>query len=409
MFRDASCAGWSHDSINVVNARTNRWVVAAAIAALILGAILSRVIELGVRVEKVMVTTNTPALRIFPATPGPHPKALLAHGGGGSKEMLFRFGEAFAAAGFDCYSVDQAGQGESPDPISLTNLILAFPKLERALGGVDVFIGHSLGGGAAAWSVREFGFRPKLFIGLEAHADTVEGGPPVLLLVARFGEFRPLMETWLKAQTNAQVVFSPWCEHITAAYDAVLVNAGVKAACAAVGKPVPAAPTAWRWRLIGLLLGITGALGLVFCLPEVHPRLARIRRFIVPGVLLIALILTLGTWVGASPQLRRIPAHLVVLGVVWLALIGARRLRMPRWSLPVVTAILVLCFLAVYWATGIFFFGLLMAILAISTLLLLPSVAVGRIATRGGSRRDGDIAMAIFASYVIGQFMPLCY
>jgi hypothetical protein len=113
--------------------------------------------------------------------------------------------------------------------------------------------------------------------------------------------------------------------------------------------------------------------------------------------------------VGASPQLRRIPAHLVVLGVVWLALIGARRLRMPRWSLLVVAAILVLCFLAVYWATGIFSFGLLMAILAISTLLLLPSVAVGRIATRGGSKRDGDIAMAIFASYVIGQFMPLCY
>jgi hypothetical protein len=28
--------------------------------------------------------------------------------------MLFRFGEAFAAAGFDCYSVDQAGYGESP-------------------------------------------------------------------------------------------------------------------------------------------------------------------------------------------------------------------------------------------------------------------------------------------------------
>jgi hypothetical protein len=29
--------------------------------------------------------------------------------------------------------------------------------------------------------------------------------------------------------------------------------------------------------------------------------------------------------------------------------------------------------------------------------------------SRGGSRRDGDVAMAIFASYVIGQFMPLFY
>jgi len=392
-----------------VNARTNRWVIAAAIVALILGAILSRVIEPGVRVEKIMLTTNTPALRIFPATPGPHPKALLAHGGGGSKEMLFRFGEAFAAAGFDCYSVDLAGQGESPQPISLTNILLNIQESDRALGEVDVFIGHSLGGGAGAWCVREFGFRPKLFIGLESDINVGERGPPLVVLMARFGEFAPLIRTWLKAQTNAQVVISPWSEHITAAYAPTLVSGGVKAACAAFGKPVPAAPTAWRWRLIGLLLGITGALGLMFCLPEIHPRLARIRRFIVPGVLLIALVLTLWPWVGVSPQLRRIPAHLIVLGVVWLALAGLSRLRLPRWSLVVVTGILSPCFLAVFWPTGIFFFGLLFAIFAISTLLLLPSTLVGRIAARGGSRRDGDIAMSIFASYVIGIFMPLFY
>ena len=57
----------------------------------------------------------------------------------------------------------------------------------------------------------------------------------------------------------------------------------------------------------------------------------------------------------------------------------------------------------------IFLVGILMGTLGISTLLLLAGVAVGRIATRGGSRRDGDVAMAIFASYVIGQFMPLFY
>jgi hypothetical protein len=90
-------------------ARTNRWVIAAAIATLIVGAILSRVIEPAVRVENVMLTANTPAIRLSPATPGPHPIALLAHGATGSKENLFRFGEALAAAGFDCYSVDQSG------------------------------------------------------------------------------------------------------------------------------------------------------------------------------------------------------------------------------------------------------------------------------------------------------------
>jgi hypothetical protein len=88
--------------------RAQLWIVAAAIISLGAGAALSRVVEPGVCVEKIMLATNTPALRIFPATAGPHPIALLAHGNCGSKEMLFRFGEALAAAGFDCYFVDQA-------------------------------------------------------------------------------------------------------------------------------------------------------------------------------------------------------------------------------------------------------------------------------------------------------------
>src|SRR2546430_4591475 len=103
-------------------------------------------------------------------------------------------------------------------------------------------------------------------------------------------------------------------------YDPVLVRAAVKAACAAVGKPVPAAPSAWRWRLAGLVLGIAGALGLMFRLPELHPHLAQARRFIVPAVLLIAVVLTLGRWVGVTPQFRRIPQQPVLLVVIWLAL-----------------------------------------------------------------------------------------
>src|SRR5215831_11787471 len=121
----------------VMNARTTHWIIAAAIAALIVGAILSHVIEPGVRVEKIMLTTNTPALRLFPATTGPYPIALLAHGNGGSKETLFRYGEALAAAGFDCYSVDQAGYGESPQSWGESPQPwrgLHFQELERALG-----------------------------------------------------------------------------------------------------------------------------------------------------------------------------------------------------------------------------------------------------------------------------------
>lgn len=406
----------------------HRWMVVAAIISMGAGAALSHMIERGVRIEKITLAANIPALRIFPATPGPHPIALLAHGNGGSKEMLFRFGEALAAAGFDCYSVDQVGYGESPQPWSLTNILLNLREAERALGAVDVFVGHSMGGGNGAWSVHH-GFQPKLFIGVGAAVELGEHAPPVLFLFSRFDEFRSVIGASIKAQTNAQVVISPWCEHITEAYDPVLVRAAVTAACAAVGKPVPAAPTAWRWRFTGLVLGMAGAFVLMFRLPEVHPRLARARRFIVPAVLLIAVILMMGSWIGVTPQLRRIPQQLVLLPVIWLALTGLGRLRLPRWSLAVVTGILALGCLALRMAyatkpvlvvvhanhievTGpavIWLFTTLMCIFAISTLLLLPGTLVGRIATRGGSRRDGDVAMAIFASYMIGQFMPLFY
>src|SRR4030095_11824321 len=152
-------------------------VVGVAAVCFATGVALSHVIEPGVRVEKIMLTTNTPALRLFPAIPGPQPVALLAHGNGGSKEMLFRFGEALAAAGFDCYSVDQAGYGESPHSCSLTNLEFNYQQFERALGAVDVFIGHSMGAAFGSWSVREAGFRPRLFIGVGFPAKVGQHGP----------------------------------------------------------------------------------------------------------------------------------------------------------------------------------------------------------------------------------------
>ena len=386
---------------------SRNWIIIGVAAIfLVIGIVLSHRIEPNVRVEKIILATNTPALRIFPATPGPHPIALLAHGNGGSKEMLFRYSEALAAAGFDCYSVDEAGFGKSPLPVSLSNVEFSLREAERALA-VDVFIGHSMGGSIGAWSVRKAGFRPKLFIGVGAPVKLGEHGPPLLLMGGLFEEFyRPAQ---LRARTDAQVVIGPWSDHMTELYDPVLVNAAVTAACAAVGKPVPAAPTTWRWRLAGLVLGIAGALGLMLYLPELNPRLARNRRLIVPCVLLLAIILTLWPWIGVTSQLRRIPAHLVVLGVIGLALVGAGRLRMPRWSLPVVTGILALGCMAVGFSINSFLFMVIGCTLAISTLCLLLAVAVGRIAARGGPRRDGDIAMAIFASYVIGQFMPLFY
>jgi len=125
---------------------------------------------------------------------------------------------------------------------------------------------------------------------------------------------------------------------------------------------------------------------------------------------IIAIALTMGTWVGVTPQLRRLLQQLVLLPVIWLSLAGLSKLRLPRWSLAVVTGILALgCEFAYHLNLLPGLYGILPIILAISGLLLLPSALVGRIATRGGSRRDGDVAMATTASYGVGQFMPFFY
>lgn len=92
-----------------MQARVQRWIVVAAIISVGAGAALSHLIEPGVRVQKVTLAEETPALEFLPAGPGPHPVALLAHGSPASKETLFRYGEALAAAGFICYDVDLPG------------------------------------------------------------------------------------------------------------------------------------------------------------------------------------------------------------------------------------------------------------------------------------------------------------
>src|SRR5947207_8398918 len=137
-----------------MSARTNRWVIAAAIAALILGAILSRTIEPGVCVEKVTLTEDTPALKFIPTGAGPHPVALLAHGFASSKEAFFRYGEALAAAGFICYSVDQPGHGASPRKYDLVEAAHTLEAVAREVGPVGVFAGWSMGGAAGGEAVR---------------------------------------------------------------------------------------------------------------------------------------------------------------------------------------------------------------------------------------------------------------
>jgi len=382
-----------------MSARSN-WCIAAACVCLAAGVTLSHRVEPGVSVKAVTLARYTPALQFIPSGSGPHPVALLAHGITASKETLFRFGEALAAAGFECYAVDLPGHGQSTQPFSFNETAPTLDKIVHSLGSVDVFLGHSMGAYAGAGSVRDGNLNPRLFIAVGASPNLGEHGPPLLLLTGRFDEAFPPAR--LQARTDARLVLSPWCDHAFEPYDAYMVNPAVEAACAAVSKPPPVPPTRWRWRLAGMALGILGALGLAFCVPAFPPGWTWVRGLLIPAIYIIAISLTADTWLGIIPFWRRTPLYFAFMIIGFLLVSGASKLRMPRWSFLALTIVVWLGGLAAGAHIFAFFMSLFALILSVGT-------ALSAIAARHGSRCAGDIALAVFMGYALGQWIPIIY
>lgn len=385
-----------------MSTRAKAWVFGVAVAFLAAGSILSHRLDPGVRVQSVTLSGKIPALQFIPDTSGPHPVALLGHGFSASKETMFRFGEALAHAGFVCYSVDFAGHGASSQTFSIKAIVETLPEAAGALGAVDVFIGHSMGGAAGGVAVREHGFRPRLFVALGANPRLGEnsGKPELLLLAGRFEEFVP--PSTLKARTDARLVLSPWSDHVLELWDPYLVRAAVEAACAAVGATPPsAAGTAWIWRSTGLLLAILGAVGLIFCC-QLTPGLARGGAVLIPGIIILTIILATGTFGGSVPQPHRVALQMAFAILLWLTLVTLAKWRIPRWALPALGAVISLALLAPFIIARKFWF--LLAI--IITFFLLIGTGLGWFVARRATRRDGDVATAILAAYLIGQWMP---
>ena len=384
--------------------------VGAAVICLAVAVILSHRTELGVQVERVTLAGGTPALRFVPAGSGSHPIALMAHGVTASKETLFRFGEALACAGFVCYAVDLPGHGESSRRFSPRDNAGILSQIARELGSVDVFVGHSMGAGAGAEAVREGGLHLRLFIAAGASPYLGEHGPPLLLLSGEFEELQ--LPAQLKERTDARLVLSRWSDHALEPYDPILVNAAVESACAAIGKTPPSPPTRWLWRLAGLLVAVPGAFLLALCFPELPAKWKWARGPLVAGTFIVVVILTTGTWLGAAPVLRRVPMQIFFIGIAWLLFRGAARIRLPHWSFAALgggaamgCAVAAICVPSVTFWNPFFRFCALFA--ACGALVLFAGTGVGWVATRGGSRRDGDFAMAIFIGYAFGQWMPV--
>ena len=389
-----------------MQARVQRWIVVAAIISVGAGAALSHLIEPGVRVQEVTFAEETPALKFIPTGAGPHPVALLAHGYAASKETFFRYGEALAAAGFICYSVDQPGHGASPRKFTVMEAAHTLEAVAHEVGPVDVFVGWSMGGFTGGEAVREGGVKPKLFIAVGSWPVLGDHAPPLLHLFGRFDEaLTPTTLAYLKTRTNARLLFSPWSDHLLEGFDPVLVNAAVEAACAAVHKTPPPPPSAWRWRLIGAVLAMLAAGMLASCLTDLFPRLARFRGLFIGGFVTVAFMLTFcGRWLYVTPHLR---LQIIALPVTLLLAIIADRFRIPRWSfvaLGFLVMVIAICWFQASWSH---LARNLMAAALAAMPALIAGVVIGWFAARRGSRLQGNIAMAIFVGCAPFQCLEL--
>ena len=376
----------------------NRWTAAAGLVCLAAGIALSHLVEPGIIVERIDLASDTPALRFTPVTKGSHPVALLTHGITASKETVFRYAESLANAGFICYAMDFPGHGQSSQRFNVSNTVGALTDVVHQLGPIDVFIGHSMGAGVGGWLVHEGTFKPGLFIAVGAAPNFGDHTVPLVLLDGTLEEAVPLSR--LEAVPNARLQRFTGCDHSLELFDPRIVNAVTAAACESVAKQPPPPPTLWHWRLLGVVLGCIGGIVFGFCVPDVSGRLKPFRGPIFAISAIAAVALTTSTWLGASPTLRRIPFCLFYIAVAWLLILIRNKLRIPRWSFTLLVVMATIIMLIANVRLLPLFTGSL-------ALLLATAGALGKLADRRGSRRDGDFAVAIFVGYALGQWIPM--
>ena len=372
---------------------TNQSSVAAiSLGCLAIGALLAHSIEPGVRIEEVMLARDTPALKYVPRGVASPPVALLAHGYGGEKNNVFCFAEALTAAGFLCYAIDLPGHGESPRLYTFMDAVRTIGDLEKAIGPVDVLIGHSLGGTVAGEAVREKLLRPQLVIGVGSSPRLGDNPPPLLLLIGRYDEIHKPEE--IKARADAQSVISPWSNHGAEGFDRRLINAAVRAACAAVGKGPPARLTHWWWRIVGNALVTLGALGLALVLPAFAGRWSWLRGLLVAAVFFGAFALAKVDW---KPHWMSVPAQMTAAAIALVVLAAAGKLRVRRWIfLPVAALLLIACLAGrelVMAKVSIGAFSILLFSFKLAVGMLAGTL-IGFVADLRGPRLAGDIAMA---------------
>lgn len=400
----------------------------------------------------------------------PAPKAVLVmgHGVSTNRGVMASLAKAYAGHGYAVIALDFWGHGRSRQHFDWSSNAaqlhawLAWAKAQYPALPL-AYLGHSMGGVAGAVALND---SPEADAFVSLGMLPRDGYPAVKTLIAA-GQFEELFrpeQAHASAAGKADVLISPWSDHVLETWDATLIRGMVDWTDSALG--VPAAPgySWWRWRLalvagtlglIAALLLATGATALLRgpdgpprTLPESAPRFslnpyrltARLLRlpggtppprtdsfaraaglgllyslvFIVP----LSFLLTDDIFVSRLDH----PARLLAWGISGvlfsaLSLLDKRSLehlglegawqRFAVSALTRATPLLALGLLLENIGPGIAFSGMLLIILAFVMLML--AIAYATASRAAGDTRTGAIANGLILGWVFSFWFPLVW
>ncbi len=378
-----------------------RVAIAAAFACVVGGAIMARVRDESLAFSE-SVYGATPTFRLRPAVGQPIGTVVLGHGVTASKETLFALAEALALQGFDCIAFDFPGHGASSLRFRARENRSAISDVVSAVGRVDIYVGHSVGAYAGRDALAMGIIAPRLFIALGALPRIDTDATPLLLLAGAYEELLPSRYLSGAANAGASMVVAPYADHVTEPYDAVLIEAAVRASLQAMDRSRSRQRgTRFGTRILGAILAVFGGLWFAWLLATQIPQLGVMTGPVTALIVIAAVCLGTVHCCNAWPAVGCVPTQLASIGLASSIMLGWQKLRLQPWHLCIAPLLLA----AVFWCVHRQFFALVMLLM---TSVVAAGVLVGALSPRERPM-DQALGFSVFVGYAIGRWCPMMF
>lgn len=249
------------------------------------------------------ITPATPYIRYLPGTE-PRARVLVVHGLNSNKEFMQMFCKALADAGFEVYSIDLPGHGDSVSGFEASFAETAVRQALEYIGDTSIVIGHSLGAGLL------------LDLASERHFETLVLLSPPPTPVDKIDAERVLVVTgrWDIPQINA---FIPslqdlgqsrlvWWQLPWGAHSSALMNPeSIRAIVAWLGGDTTNLKTTARWGWLAAMFAAGLGLGLTLLRGNpIEGRAIRMSQVLVYYVAAGGAAVLLLKWIGPLKWIR---------------------------------------------------------------------------------------------------------